>query len=99
MKIMQRMLISIITFNLASAMALAQAPTGRPARPLFWVTTTAWPDGGEVPMKYAAHGENKSPAFEFHWNLGTNPGTAPENLQNLCRDSSRCREFRQQNNR
>ena len=32
-------------------------------------------------MKYAARGENKSPAFEFHWNLGTNPGTAPASLQ------------------
>ena len=26
-------------------------------------------------------GGNKSPAFEFHWNLGTNPGTAPDTLQ------------------
>jgi hypothetical protein len=32
-------------------------------------------------MKYSSRGDNKSPAFEFHWNLGTNPGTAPENLQ------------------
>jgi hypothetical protein len=32
-------------------------------------------------MKYAAHGDNKSPAFEFHWNLGTNPSTAPPSLQ------------------
>ena len=32
-------------------------------------------------MKHAGVGENKSPAFEFHWNLGTNPGTAPDTLQ------------------
>ena len=32
-------------------------------------------------MRYAAHGENKSPAFEFHWNRGTNPSTAPEDLK------------------
>jgi Raf kinase inhibitor-like YbhB/YbcL family protein len=32
-------------------------------------------------MKYSGRGENKSPAFEFHWNLGTNPGTAPDTLQ------------------
>jgi hypothetical protein len=25
--------------------------------------------------------DNKSPAFEFHWNLGTNPGSAPDTLQ------------------
>ena len=31
-------------------------------------------------MKNAAHGENKSPAFEFHWNRGTEPATAPEGL-------------------
>ena len=48
---------------------------------MLWVTSTGWPDGGEVPMKHAGRGENKSPAFEFHWNLGPNPGTAPENLQ------------------
>ena len=34
------------------------------------VTTTAWPDGGEVPPKNAYRGENKSPAFEFHWSKG-----------------------------
>jgi Raf kinase inhibitor-like YbhB/YbcL family protein len=32
-------------------------------------------------MKNAARGDNKSPAFEFHWNLGTNPATAPDTLQ------------------
>ncbi len=49
--------------------------------PRLWVTTTAWPDGGEIPMTNAVRGENKSPAFEFHWNLGTNPGSAPASLQ------------------
>ena len=32
-------------------------------------------------MRNAGRGENKSPAFEFHWNLGTNPTTAPDSLQ------------------
>ena len=32
-------------------------------------------------MKNAFRGENKSPAFEFHWNLGPNPTNAPEALQ------------------
>jgi Raf kinase inhibitor-like YbhB/YbcL family protein len=62
-----------------STMAVAQ-PKGGP-RLSFSVTSTAWPDGGEVPMRYSGRGENKSPAFEFHWNLGINPGSAPETLQ------------------
>ncbi len=70
----------------AAAISFAQAPAGgrgaAPApRPVLWVTTSAFADGGEVPMHNAGRGENKSPAFEFHWNLGTNPGTAPESLQ------------------
>lgn len=32
-------------------------------------------------MHNAYRGDNKSPAFEFHWNLGNNPGTAPDSLQ------------------
>lgn len=58
------------------------AGRGGPPRPVLWVTTSAWPDGGEIPLKHAGRGgENKSPAFEFHWNLGTAPTTAPEGLQ------------------
>jgi hypothetical protein len=45
------------------------------------VTTTAFPDGGEIPMHNAGVGDNKSPAFEFHWNMGVNPGTAPDALK------------------
>ena len=54
------------------------APAGRQggARgPVLSVTTTAFPDGGEVPMRNAGRGENKSPAFEFHW---SNAGVAAE---------------------
>ena len=58
----------------------AQAPQAPAPRPVLWVSSTAWPDGGEVPMKHAFRGENKSPAFEFHWNLGVNPATVPEAL-------------------
>jgi len=43
----------MITVMLDST-AFAQANAGRSPRPVFWVATTAWPDGGEVPMKYAA---------------------------------------------
>jgi hypothetical protein len=67
-----------------SSAVLAQAPAGGkkgPPRPVLWVTTTAWQDGGEVPLRNAGRGENKSPAFEFHWNLGTQPTTAPGTLK------------------
>jgi phosphatidylethanolamine-binding protein (PEBP) family uncharacterized protein len=32
-------------------------------------------------MHNAGVGDNKSPAFEFHWNMGPNPGTAPDTLK------------------
>ena len=66
-----------------STISIAQTPPAKPPAPrlVLWVTTTAWPDGGEIPMRNAARGDNKSPAFEFHWNLGTNPATAPGSLQ------------------
>jgi Raf kinase inhibitor-like YbhB/YbcL family protein len=83
-KIMRRSLLSAIIATSLSAAALAQTPAPHPLPPprlVLWVTTTAWPDGGEIPMTNAARGDNKSPAFEFHWNLGINPGTAPESLQ------------------
>jgi Raf kinase inhibitor-like YbhB/YbcL family protein len=83
MHLMQRALLSILIVTALCAAAVAQAPPARPPAPrlVLWVTTTAWADGGEIPMKNAARGDNKSPAFEFHWNLGTNPATAPESLQ------------------
>jgi len=74
-------------------MMLAQAPAGGAKGgppgggkggqkgPVLSVTSNAWPDGGEVPMRHAGRGENKSPAFEFHWNQGVNPATAPAELQ------------------
>lgn len=75
----------------SAALALAQAPAGggpprggRGAfqpRPVLSVTSPAWPDGGEVPLHYAFRGDNKSPAFEFHWTLGENPTAAPEALK------------------
>ena len=75
MKLLQRGLLSAMTVTLFCALAIAQPKgPGGPPRLSLSVTSTAWPDGGEVPMKNAARGENKSPAFEFHWNLGTNPG-------------------------
>jgi len=72
----------------SAAMLMAQAPgagkgKGAPAppRPVFSVTSSAWADGGEVPMKNAGRGENKSPAFEFQWTLNNSPIAPPEGLQ------------------
>jgi Raf kinase inhibitor-like YbhB/YbcL family protein len=81
------MLVAALAALTSSALLFAQgAPKGGGAgkggpRLVFWVTSPAWPDGGEIPMHFSGRGDNKSPAFEFHWNLGTNPGTAPDTLQ------------------
>src|SRR5579863_8495761 len=60
-----------------------QAAKKAPAAPrlVLSVTSPAWPDGGEVPMHNAGRGDNKSPAFEFHWSLGPAPASAPDTLQ------------------
>src|ERR1700688_3074528 len=67
------------------AILTAQAPAGGrgkgPAGPVFTVTSSAWADGGEVPMHFAGRGDNKSPAFEFHWMMGTNAASAPDALK------------------
>jgi Raf kinase inhibitor-like YbhB/YbcL family protein len=85
MKLRYRVLFSAIAALSVSALAMAQAPAGgrgaAPQRLVLSVTSPAWPDGGEVPMKNAGRGENKSPAFEFHWSVGPTPGDAPEGLQ------------------
>jgi Raf kinase inhibitor-like YbhB/YbcL family protein len=82
MKMIQRGLVLACIGASLNMVAPAQNPPAKPApRLVLWVTTTAWADGAEIPMTNAARGDNKSPAFEFHWNLGTNPGTAPESLQ------------------
>ncbi|MEO8681143.1 MAG: YbhB/YbcL family Raf kinase inhibitor-like protein, partial [Vicinamibacterales bacterium] len=74
-------LLSVVFVAGSVLAASAQAPATPPApRPVLWVSSPAWPDGGEVPMKHAFRGENKSPEFEFHWNVGVNPTTAPEAL-------------------
>jgi Raf kinase inhibitor-like YbhB/YbcL family protein len=52
-----------------------------PAGPVFTVTSSAWADGGEVPMHYAGRGDNKSPAFEFHWLMAGAAASAPDALK------------------
>jgi Raf kinase inhibitor-like YbhB/YbcL family protein len=66
-----------------AAQAPPPAPAGRqggPRGPVLSVTTSAFPDGGEVPMRNAGRGENKSPAFEFHWSNANTPADAPAAL-------------------
>src|SRR6516164_10329900 len=86
-------LLKPILLSLAScALLLAQPPAGAgaakggpggrgPARPVLSVTSTSFPDGGEVPLKHSFYGDNKSPEFTFNWTLGGAPGAAPEGLQ------------------
>jgi Raf kinase inhibitor-like YbhB/YbcL family protein len=84
---MKRVL-SLFGALLIPAMVMAQPPAGgqsaAPAAapaPRFSVTSSAWPDGGEIPMHYSGRGDNKSPAFEFHWTTATGPSAAPAALQ------------------
>jgi hypothetical protein len=75
------------------AIVMAQAPGGAkgggggkgggkgPAGPVFSVTSNAWTDGGEVPMKHSFYGENKSPEFTFNWMTANTPASAPAALQ------------------
>jgi Raf kinase inhibitor-like YbhB/YbcL family protein len=87
MHVTQRIVLSAAAALSLAALAAAQpaAPAkGRgpaPPRLVFSVTSPAWPDGGEVPMHNAFRGDNKSPAFEFHWTLGPNDAPAPDTLQ------------------
>lgn len=73
-----------VSATLALAQPAGQAaarPGGPQARVVLSVSSTAWPDGGEIPMKYSSRGENKSPDFTFIWSQGGNPVAAPADLQ------------------
>lgn len=45
---------------------------GQPPRPAMTLTTTAWPDGGQIPAKYTQAGEQVSPALTW---TNVPPGT------------------------
>jgi len=79
-----KILLSVFCAGMLMAQAPAAPPAGRGAgapRLTFWVSSTSFGDGAEIPMKNAGRGDNKSPVFEFHWNLGTNPGAAPDTVK------------------
>ena len=78
MKTMQRSLLWVVIVVSSAVIATAQAPApqggaarggGRGGAPrlVLSVSSTAWPDGGEVPMRHAGRGDNKSPAFVFEF--------------------------------
>lgn len=89
--ILSRALAAAAAVVLSASVAMAQTPpagqapgAGRgaaPARIVLSVTSTAWPDGGEIPMKYSSRGENKSPDFTFNWSQAGSPVAAPAELQ------------------
>ena len=91
-----KLMLSAAAILSSAALVFAQAPAGGPggappggargggrgpAGPVLSVTSSAWPDGGEVPMHNAGRGDNKSPAFEFHWTMGGNPAMPPDALK------------------
>ena len=88
MKLTQRGLLSAAIVLVGGVALMAQAPpAGAPAggrggpRLGLSVTSPSFPDGGEIPMKHSGRGDNKTPEFQFHWMLGTNPGAAPDTLK------------------
>src|SRR5579871_5181892 len=78
---LHRVVTSTIAVLSLAALAFGQGAGRGAPRLVLSVTSNAWPDGGEVPMHNAGRGDNKSPAFEFHWSQGNTPASAPDNLQ------------------
>ena len=83
-----KILLSAAVVLSSAALVCAQPPGGGgrgrggfAPRPALSVSSPAWPDGGEVPMHNAGRGDNKSPAFEFHWTLAGNPTMPPDTLK------------------
>jgi Raf kinase inhibitor-like YbhB/YbcL family protein len=54
---------------------------GGPRGPVLSVTSPSFPDGGVIPMHHAFRGDNRSPAFEFHWTRGNDPADPPDTLR------------------
>lgn len=85
MKRLQQFSMVALTILAASTMMMAQGQgkgKGKgPARPVLWVSSEAFEDGGVIPLKNAFRGDNMSPDFEFHWMTGTEAASAPDNLQ------------------
>lgn len=83
MKLIRQGIISAVVVLSSMSLTIAQAQPAAAPRLNFWVSSPAWPDGGVIPIENAGRGGNKSPAFEFHWSLGTNPTSAPASLKSF----------------
>jgi Raf kinase inhibitor-like YbhB/YbcL family protein len=91
MNLVRRGTVSVAVIGAAVAVAIAQAPQGSrqrsareaggASRTVLSVTSPAWPDGGEIPVKHAYRGGNKSPAFEFRWTQANAAARPPEGLK------------------
>jgi len=65
--------VAMATLLTIPGLVAAQAPAaGAPPGPAMTLTTTAWPDGDPIPVKYTQAGEQVSP--ELTW-TNTPPGT------------------------
>jgi len=65
MRRIQRLLTLVVGLSMATAVAAQQPAAGGPtARPMT-LTTTAFPDGGQIPTKYTQAGEQVSPALTW----------------------------------
>jgi Raf kinase inhibitor-like YbhB/YbcL family protein len=72
---MRRSTLSLVTVALVLHAGVARAQTPAPAAPRvppLTLTTTAWPDGGIIPIKYTQAGEQLSPALTW---TNVPPGT------------------------
>lgn len=64
------LLIVLAALNTMTTAAAAQQPAGggqaaAPRPPGLTLTSTAWPDGGQIPVKYAQAGSSTSPALSW----------------------------------
>src|SRR5215204_1439886 len=64
-------IVAALLISVASASAQTPAPA-QPPRPAMTLTTSAWPDGDAIPVKYTQAGEQVSPALNW---TNTPPGT------------------------
>ena len=73
---MSRIALIALVFAGSAVILSAQAPAGQrggtPPPPAMTLTSSAWPDGGVIPVKYTQAGEQVSP--ELKW-TNTPPGT------------------------
>src|SRR5262245_26526826 len=58
-------LVPMFVLTVSTVVAAQQPPAGAPAPRPMTLTTTAFPDGGQIPAKYTQAGEQVSPALTW----------------------------------